>query len=992
MAESVISIGTYADNHVRSYQPPPAKTEPLLIGCVLAICWVCWGFGIFLPIVELRPFPHLIGASLGSLDVGEHKIKSSTLGTLRLLYSGGFHLAFGILSVCSVLVPFLKLSAMTVASLMDLFRPSGRLAWLDTTLRALTDVASYQLMDLFVGLLVVAFLDTDCISAQLQVGFSLFALYCVLSQAMILQLTNGREVGVTFADLEAATPPSRASAASPFETPVEPSTRLGETDFRFMGDNESIRTVSARKLDRKTAWTNGATLLLLIIIGACQPMLDTAVTINGIALCRTRLRLDEIAYRAATGAFLGKVIVAVIAISVAVIPLAAAVCAFNGWSRSTAMLTPWIMTDVFALSLITFVFTVQTDHIQTLVPNGTLFGMESYAISEWFSGFYVGLGLGAAGFSLKWHLFQIEEREDAACIEMSRHAADHVFDCAVISNCHTGESQVEPAAEDSAYLPIPLCEEDTHVTPLSAAECNDHSVCGLENDLDDATRKEIAQVSDDMDGDKGVLPAVPKAAATPPSTVPTKTETDMAIMEGAKSPCSLHDADRGAESAAARTDAILEDGIGLPCGIEGDAGSASTVEAPQVCISAASQAESDRVDAGGEPVDTLVVTLKRTASSTSVPIESEAKATAGIPHDERSPAIAQEPPFILDEATDVLSAGASMETSSVEVERLLETDTTVSSQVGKPANKSEATSSVLPSSPPFADGVHPLGTVATPTANIRSPRKKGSRIGRLMRNPIIRVKAAAWIIWAICYFFVRPPAKLSFMRVKHALDAIGPLINVAVRNSLPAAIGDCNGDGVNAAKLPPTPCIGDAPLYSGRSGSFHVLVRWASGINTIRFTSFSVSMIADSKRPLQIAVGGHIESLKMSMQIESCFLVGCATLWDNADGCCQPNRTFELIIGTDCVDDPSRGATLVSFKVEWFNIDDITLKETILGAPSDVADLTPHVRNSVRDSISSFLSGSLLFMNLTFVQVVTALWEANTAGTPTTCDALYGDM
>merc|ERR1719387_2373236 len=66
--------------------------------------------------------------------------------------------------------------------------------------------------------------------------------------------------------------------------------------------------------------------------------------------------------------------------------------------------------------MITFLFSVQGDHLHTTIPDGRLFGITS----DWFSGFYVGLGIGAAGFSLKWKAVHWPEEDEADDLDLLR--------------------------------------------------------------------------------------------------------------------------------------------------------------------------------------------------------------------------------------------------------------------------------------------------------------------------------------------------------------------------------------------------------------------------------------------------------------------------------------------------------------------------------------------------------------------------------------------
>jgi len=259
------------------------------------------------------------------------------------------------------------------------------------------------------------------------------------------------------------------------------------------------------------------------------------------------------------------------------------------------------------------------------------------------------------------------------------------------------------------------------------------------------------------------------------------------------------------------------------------------------------------------------------------------------------------------------------------------------------------------------------------------PPRRRNLIRDIARNPVFQMKAAAWIVWGVCYFGVHGPEQLSYMKVNHSLGLVLPLLNEVLNETMPVALGDCS------IGNPPTPCAGDSPLYTARGGgmgtNFDILVRWVSGVNTVQIESLALHVIPDSSKPIQLEVRGTIMALKMSIRVKHCILNVCRTLWDNADGCCQPNRDFELIIATDCVDGADGYAQLGEFKIEWFDIDPITLSESFLGVvKSQIADLTPKVRSSVKKATARIFDGSTQFLGLTFAQVVSQLWSSNTAG------------
>lgn len=233
--------------------------------------------------------------------------------------------------------------------------------------------------------------------------------------------------------------------------------------------------------------------------------------------------------------------------------------------------------------------------------------------------------------------------------------------------------------------------------------------------------------------------------------------------------------------------------------------------------------------------------------------------------------------------------------------------------------------------------------------------------------------------------------------MNRALAGVLPLMNDVINHTLPRSLGDCNQTkSIEGDSLAPMPCIGDGPLYHATTTGLgvkavekqHVLARWVTGVNTIHIDSISVHVIPDSKKPIEVAIRGEIRDMKISIRIEQCWLQVCKVLWDNTDGCCKPNREFELIVATDCNDDGDL-ATVGDFKVEWFNIDNIVLSENVLGLFQEkLADLTPRVKDTVKNLTTNVFQGDAMFLNLTFSQVVSRLWRYNTDGGMTCKDFL----
>lgn len=274
----------------------------------------------------------------------------------------------------------------------------------------------------------------------------------------------------------------------------------------------------------------------------------------------------------------------------------------------------------------------------------------------------------------------------------------------------------------------------------------------------------------------------------------------------------------------------------------------------------------------------------------------------------------------------------------------------------------------------------------------------GSRLGKMMRNPIFHIKLTSWIIWFICYVGIHAPPPLTFMSVNAAVNYMLPTINDAIEHSLPYSFGDCSAPDV------PSPekfgCVGNSSLYMNEtSGSTRLTVRWASGLNTIRLKHVALQVIKDSAYPIQIGVQGVLEDMKASIKVENC-LFGCHTLMDSADHCCGKHRTFDLGIASSCVDNAGRftAASLGQFKVEWLAISSLTVSGPRLPLVSfTVADITPAVKTAVRGFLNKYLQGDeSVSANgksmFSFKDIVRRLWEYNINERRLTCEQMLQDI
>eukprot|EP00929_Paragymnodinium_shiwhaense_P101683 TRINITY_DN64838_c0_g1_i1.p1 TRINITY_DN64838_c0_g1~~TRINITY_DN64838_c0_g1_i1.p1 ORF type:complete len:1521 (-),score=405.62 TRINITY_DN64838_c0_g1_i1:59-4621(-) len=1497
---------------------------PVFLQCTIAVTWLVWILGISWPIVEIVPFPIMMGADPGMLQqvgpMAGRPMEKTTIGILRMLREHGYRLGYSILLTCSVIVPLVKLVVSTLLTCPRRSIPKVVSEWLPSMLGTLSALSSYQLVDLFIGILIVAFCNSESFEASLRPGFWCFGLFCVSSQAIILYLQRLQD---------------QAADALSNRAPSITSLPL-QGDFR-------------------NALSNGVVLAFLIGFSWREPVLDVAFTFEGIAFGRQTLGLQGI--YAQIWERCGWALACILACTVAVAPLLVALCAMIGAKTSGAfgdrllyygsLLSPWVMADVFALSLVTFLFTVQGTHLHTMVPDGTLF----HITSEWFSGFYLGLGMGATGVALKWRvittsenslladalyeavemmdnleaqrqtpgqvadlptpgrtaplspLSRIEERSrekaekedesedenaeqreearalaekaiaeaeesaerrktlerqkydaeleaeeaknalakakklveeaeatraraeeqlagahailtkaqaDATQAELEKEAASLKSDEAKDTKTKAEEElagasataatlakkaqaadddatqavavekdavaslkcdeasepesshppahrEEEPAAagkmgsqvseggqpeesrrhssptksgdssidegvkahsltddtkdqissaqpdrkqsEPEAARPRGGSQQKSDQTPVAAqsaapkstssATAPDSSTTAEEGvsqqaektvEVAEAPREEenlgptkkpaliatdgeradvaadsetspdehkphegqpvaasvgcapgeqpgraevaeadaaastvtvpedhkalesrpVAASPTDETGEQPVKAEIADAdvaantSASPDDRKPPETQPVAVSVEDAtgKQPveAEIADADVAADTATSQDDdkpaqsepvaasaatakeaepvnaevadnteslgqpnekpAIgptgeatvkeMQDDLGtsqepspkheesgakdqaasntsarkLPEEEAGDREPASTDDKHEKIsvVKEPVSAHADAVDKQHPPAaETPEVTAAPTAEVRESPPEShkgeqepalanaagaEAKKTEASARVAADALHAREEAFRRASEAALAAAGGAQKSAEDAAEareeaaaakealeaaerrerkttamlkekahKLLEADVEaqaaedaakmavkIAERLKQAASGKEAVGSRMryaapsieepprdessPSSPshlraplqPWAPravsassagglGLTPLldkggqnsmdsqpgleyrsefGSIPdTPREGEASAEGEGHwKWRKLFRNPIFHVKAASWIIWGLCYFCVRGPERLSYMRINEAAEDLLPILNDFIHRTVPTTIGDCGSEGPDPA---PLPCLGQTPLYKAQADGMgpgkEVLVRWATGLNTIALKSVSLHVIPDSPNPIQAQLRGVIGNLSLSIRIKQCLLGVCKPLWDDTNGCCEPNRNFEIIVATKCFTDENGRASLANFKVEWFDVAKISLSENVIGVgQTSLADLTPQVRKAVRAATQGVFNGEQpVLMNWTFGELMSRLWLYNTEGGQS-CEDLVGSM
>lgn len=176
-----------------------------------SFCCVAWVLGLLFPSATLDFLP--------GTDMEWHMTKS-LLQTLQHLLEERIYFSFAALAFFSIVVPVGKMALTFMLIYRMLREPVKRIGDANKLLIAvLTYFASYQFVDLYVGIMFVAFFNADASDANFQVGFYWFFSYLLISMGTSVMLENTFQ---SFEEQEPADPnavmPMRPGESGP-ETP-----------------------------------------------------------------------------------------------------------------------------------------------------------------------------------------------------------------------------------------------------------------------------------------------------------------------------------------------------------------------------------------------------------------------------------------------------------------------------------------------------------------------------------------------------------------------------------------------------------------------------------------------------------------------------------------------------------------------------------------------------------------------------------------------------
>eukprot|EP00928_Gymnodinium_smaydae_P041049 TRINITY_DN27798_c0_g2_i2.p1 TRINITY_DN27798_c0_g2~~TRINITY_DN27798_c0_g2_i2.p1 ORF type:complete len:846 (-),score=152.73 TRINITY_DN27798_c0_g2_i2:259-2796(-) len=363
------------------------EKAPFLRVVLLSVLWFvsvgAWILGAFvLPTLEIHNLPNTPYQS---------EYKRSLILTLVDLYRKRTYFAFACLAFFSVVVPTLKLlsTAWLIARLA--VQPVKRVyeahRW---TIKTLAAMASYQLTDLYVGVLFVAYFNSDSSDAAFLVGFYMFFSYCMISMIASVLLDN------VFEPLNRVPLGSRSSEADEL-LPLEADDSRNSSE-RASGGSAIVASGAL------STWFFAASYVVLLIYCFASPAIEVQTIWKGVSIDRNARSLMDIFV-----VFLpsnAKVCVTVVLVLLNLILPTVYIIAMIAVSLEVAIgdfdeevveafrgvadaVRPWVTLDVFCWASLIFLFTVQDPHTLTMPVE------DSWAL-------YMLFGAGLSLFFLRW--------------------------------------------------------------------------------------------------------------------------------------------------------------------------------------------------------------------------------------------------------------------------------------------------------------------------------------------------------------------------------------------------------------------------------------------------------------------------------------------------------------------------------------------------------------------------------------------------------------
>lgn len=259
-------------------------------------------------------------------------------------------------------------------------------------------------------------------------------------------------------------------------------------------------------------------------------------------------------------------------------------------------------------------------------------------------------------------------------------------------------------------------------------------------------------------------------------------------------------------------------------------------------------------------------------------------------------------------------------------------------------------------------------------------------------GPTARSKLAPLIaVWGmLCLLILRgvPGAhpQLSFPTLSSICSQTLPVVDTAVRHSVPAAFGDC------FHPTAPQPCSGEGFLMNTTTDDGFVQAIWMSGLDTIKLDGCrlwreNMNSTMGEATPMHLAIEGTFKHLNLFLHLKQCGPFGCTNM-NSADHCCGDDIRFRLTFGMHCR--PGR-KVLRDVGIESCAIDPMLIRKQLAehswyNVAVDTVDISPQVEHVVRDMIRNFMSATQIFwagrrMHLTdWLNLIVAYNSPSTSG------------
>lgn len=408
----------------------------------LLICGALFFSGLIKPIVEVIVFPD---------GVMEQKVVISLLRMLAICLEEGVYLGFLVILWCVVCIPLLLFGGILVI-IWDNFFATG---WghnkclakeTHALIASLMYVSmSYQALMVFLPLLLKCFFNGFGQTTLLRGGFYSLAGYCFVSIGLI-QVVEGFKIGgveedFDLEDSEKRLPDADLNSGGEAVGPIT-GLSLRRKYSSFFPSLPGIK--ETRSVDAFQVTFFQFLFLGLLVIGFDQPLLDIRVTLAGVALERMVLSLKDLILKLSNSA---PVVAIFFTLFVIVIPVLYGTFLFlagmldecrrccsipsrrksrNCFIHYADILRPWVMIDVFGVSLVIILFGMQNDYVVATIPDGIIelsssgiprliFGAAAKEAAgnkqgardevfwlQFFSGIYLIVGSAVAVIFLRW--------------------------------------------------------------------------------------------------------------------------------------------------------------------------------------------------------------------------------------------------------------------------------------------------------------------------------------------------------------------------------------------------------------------------------------------------------------------------------------------------------------------------------------------------------------------------------------------------------------